>query len=117
MNRYAFRIHQKSDPWRSGNPPTNSDDVLGALRRFRDALPQYMAELNAVAEASEPLQGRDGAIRVHIYTNLDWAKASVAMAGYADRHGLRATHVANAFVRSVFALSGGNFPSWPYRRA
>ena len=100
MNRYAFRIHYKSDPRRSGNNPMTGDDVPGALDRFRDALPLYMAELNAVAEASEPLQGRENAIRVHIYTHLDWAKASVAMAAYANRHGLRATHVANAFVPS-----------------
>jgi len=28
-----------------------------------------------------------------VNTVLDWAKTSAAMAGYADRHGLRATHV------------------------
>lgn len=104
MNRYAFRIHYKSDPRQSGNNPTTGDDVSGALCRFREALPEYMAELNATAQASEPIRDRDGAIRVHVYTHLDWAKASVAMAAYADRHGLRAIHVANAFVASPGAL-------------
>jgi len=111
VNRYAFRIHHKSDPRRSDNTPLNSDDASGALLRFRDALPQYMAELNSVAEASEPLWGHDIAIRVSIYTHLDWAKASLAMAAYAARHGLRATHVANAFVPTVWPLSGANSAS------
>ena len=104
MNRYAFRIGYLSEPRRSGNNPASSDDVSGALCRFRDALPLYMAELNAVAEASEPIADREHAIRVNIYTHLDWAKASMAMAAFAGRHGLRAIHVANAFVPSADAL-------------
>jgi len=121
VNRYAFRIHYKSDPRRSDNTALNGDDASGALLRFRDALPQYMAELNSVAEASEPLRGHDSAIRVSIYTHLDWAKASIAMAAYADRHGLRATHVANAFVPTVWPSSGGHSSCsrnlWPDRDA
>jgi len=103
VNRYAFRIHYTSKPRRSDNTPMSGDDVAGALSRFRDALPQYMAELNAVAEAYESALSHDSAIRVHIYTHLDWAMASLAMAAFASRHGLRATHVATALVRAVSA--------------
>jgi hypothetical protein len=111
LNRFAFRIHYKSHPGRSDNTAMNSDDVSGALCRFRDALPQYMAELNAVAEASEPGGDHGGAIRVNIYTHLDWAKASVAMSSYAGRHGLRATHVAKAFVPSACPSFSGRSSS------
>ncbi len=115
MNRYAYRIHYNDDPRRIGHIPMDSDELSAALGRFRDALPRYMAEMNATAELLEPMHRRGNAIRVVVNTVLDWAKMSAAMAGYADRHGLRATHVmstlppalaAAATVRSFKANAG-----------
>lgn len=94
MNCFAYRIHYQDDPRRIGHIPMNSDEVVAALRRFRDALPQYLQELNASGEVPEPPARQNSAIRVIVRTELDWAKAALAMTGYADRHGLRATHVA-----------------------
>lgn len=102
MNRYAYRIHYQEDPKRIGHIPMNGDEVHAALRRFRDALPQYLRELNASAEMPEAVQRHHNAIRVLIHTDRDWAQASRAMAAYADRHGLRATHV----LRSQASLAG-----------
>jgi hypothetical protein len=93
MNRYAYRIHYQEDPKRIGHVPMNGDEIHAALRRFHDALPQYLRELDASAELPEPVQRHCHAIRVLVHTDRDWALASQAMAAYADRHGLRATHV------------------------
>jgi hypothetical protein len=93
MNCYAYRIHEQDDPQRIGHVAMNSDEVHAALRRFHEALPQYLRELNASAELPEPLQRHCSAIRVLVHTELDWALASRAMNSYADRHGLRATRV------------------------
>jgi len=101
MNRYAFRIHYSHDPRRIGNMLLSSEGVAAALLRFRDALPTYMAEMRARAELTDPAQRHPHALRVVVFTPLDWAKASVAMAAFADRHGLRATHVASALMPAV----------------
>jgi hypothetical protein len=93
MNRYAFRIHHDSDPRRIGFVPMDSDAVHAALARFRDYLPAYLREIGACAEALQPIQRSSTAIRVTVHTMLDWQQAATAMVGYADRHGLRATHV------------------------
>ncbi|SPE25154.1 hypothetical protein SBBP1_30040 [Burkholderiales bacterium] len=93
MNRFVYRIHYQIDPRRIGHIAMNSDEVYAALSRFCAALRGYMAEINASAELPEALQRNQSAVRVVVNTRLDWAKASVAMAGFADRHGLRATHV------------------------
>lgn len=93
MNRFAYRIHYHNEPRRIGHIPMNSDEVFAALGRFRDALPGYLAALNATVEMPEPLLRHRNALRVVVSTDLDWAKASKAMTGFADRHGLHATHV------------------------
>lgn len=97
MNRFAFRIYSRNDPRRSGNAPVNCEEIPAALNRFCEGLPQYMVQMNASAQAIEPLLGARNALRVVMYTRLDWAEASEAMIAYAARHGLYATHVANAF--------------------
>jgi hypothetical protein len=96
MNRFAYRIHYRNDPRRIGNIPMDGAEVSAALARFRDALPAYMAELDAVAQVCEPLSRHGSGLRIVVSTGLDWAKVSVALAAYADRHGLHATHIASA---------------------
>jgi hypothetical protein len=93
MNRLSFRIHHDNDPRRVGHIPMDCDQVFAALRRFRDALPSYLAELGASMENLAPPHPRQSAIRLTVNTVLDWERAHSAIAGYADRHGLRATRV------------------------
>jgi hypothetical protein len=103
MNRFAYRIHYSNDPRRIGNVEMGSEEVCAALARFREDLPRYMSEMGARAELSEPMQGpmrrHASSLRIKLHTRLDWAQASVAIGRYAERHGLRATHVANALWR------------------
>jgi len=93
VNRYVYRIHYQIDPGRIGHIPMSGEEVHVALERFCAALRGYMAELSASAELPEPLQRHQTALRVAVLTCLDWAKTSAAMGAYAERHGLRATHV------------------------
>ncbi len=93
MSRYAYRIHYQQDSRRIGHIPMNSDEVFAALVRFRDALPLYLAALPATVEIPDPLLRNQNAVRVVVHTDRDWAQTSEAMKGFADRHGLLATHV------------------------
>ena len=69
----------------------DSDEVFGALSRFRDGLPAYLAELGASAKMPQPLRPRQSAIRLTVITVQDSEKAYLAMVGFAVRHRLQAT--------------------------
>lgn len=98
MNRFSYRIHYRNEPGRIGNIPMDSEQVFAALCRFRDSLPEYMEKIESQAVTEVPLARHESAMRIVVHTNLDWQKATLAMAAYADRHGLSATHVASALV-------------------
>jgi hypothetical protein len=73
MNCFCYRIHYLDDPQRIGYIPMDSEAVHAALHRFRDALPDYLRELNASAEVPEPAHRPGNAIRIIVKTELDWA--------------------------------------------
>jgi len=105
MNRYSFRIHSRSDAGPADSRPMDPRDLSAALVRFRDTLPADLQTLQSHAEFPEAWSRSAGALRVIVHTPLDWQKTYQAMAGFAQRQGLCATHVAIALRQAARSLS------------
>jgi hypothetical protein len=101
MNRYAYRIHDQGTPdGRAGMNPA-SEEILARLDAFGRAAPEHLRALGVELEIVEPPIRRGSGLRVVATAAMDWAEVSLAMSACAARHGLRATRIASAAVRSA----------------